>query len=121
MNAHWRPVGSPAWAALALLLGLALPVPVSLAGSGAAEGGLQVEIVKKGLGKEVSIKQGAKEWYMLIEVTPDNTVVIRQEKEHETYLVDESETHDRAMSTAEVDAAIEDFITAVKTQVKGKR
>jgi hypothetical protein len=123
MNAHWRPTGSPALAAAtsALLLGLALPVPTSLAASGTAEGELQVEIVKKGLGKEVSIKKGAKEWYMLIEVTPDNTVVIRQEKENDTYLVDESETHDRAMSTGEVDAAIEDFITAVKTQAKGKR
>ncbi len=123
MNAHWRPTGSPALAAatLALLLGLTLPVPASLAASGTAEGELQVEIVKKGLGKEVSIKKGAKEWYMLIEVTPDNTVVIRQERENDTYLVDESETHDRAMSTGEVDAAIEDFITAVKTQVKGKR
>jgi hypothetical protein len=81
---------------------------------------LQVEVTKKGLGKEVSIRKGNKEWFMLIEVTVDNTVVVRQEKENETYLVDESETHDRAMTKAEVDAAIEDFINSVKTKAKRK-
>jgi hypothetical protein len=81
---------------------------------------LQVEVTKKGLGKEVSIRKGNKEWFMLIEVTVDNTVVVRQEKENETYLVDESETHDRAMTKAEVDAAIEDFINSVKTKARRK-
>ena len=81
---------------------------------------LQVEVTKKGLGKEVSIKRGNKEWFMLIEVTPENTVVVRQEKENETYLLDESETHDRPMTKGEVDVAIEDFINSVKTQVNRK-
>jgi hypothetical protein len=81
---------------------------------------LQVEVTKKGLGKEVSIRKGTKEWYMLIEVTIDNTVVVRQEKDNDTYLLDESETHDRAMTKAEVDAAIEDFINSVKTKAKRK-
>jgi hypothetical protein len=84
------------------------------------EADLQVEVTKKGLGKEVSIRKGTKEWYMLIEVTIDNTVVVRQEKDNETYLLDESETHDRAMTKAEVDAAIEDFINSVKTKAKRK-
>jgi hypothetical protein len=79
-------------------------------------GNLEVEITKKGLGKEVLIRKGNKEWFMLIEVTTDNTVVVRQEKDHDTYLVDESETHDRAMTTNEVDMAIEDFINSVKHQ-----
>ena len=81
---------------------------------------LQVEVTKKGLGKEVSMKKGNKEWFMLIEVTPENTVVVRQEKENEAFLVDESETHDRPMTPAEVDVAIEDFINSVKTQVNRK-
>jgi hypothetical protein len=85
------------------------------------EGDLQIEVVKKGLGKEVSIRKGTKEWYMLIEVTSDNTVVVRQEKDNETYLVDESETHDRAMTKGEVDAAIEDFISGVKAQVRKRK
>jgi len=96
------------------------PSPPPTTASPPAGGELQVEVTKKGLGKEVSIKKGNKEWFMLIEVTPENTVVVRQEKEHETYLIDESETHDRPMTQAEVDVAIEDFINSVKTQVKRK-
>ena len=82
---------------------------------------LQIEVTKKGLGKEVSLKHGPKEWFMLVEVTPENTVVIRQEKESETYLVDESETHDRPLTSPEVDTIIDDFINSVKTQTKAKR
>ncbi|MGH7235409.1 MAG: hypothetical protein ACREIO_03420 [Nitrospiraceae bacterium] len=93
------------------------PLPAE---SGPAGGDLQVEIKKKGLGKEVSIKKGDKEWFMMIEVTADNTVVVRQEKDHETFLIDESETHDRAMTPGEVDAAIEAFINSVKTRAKRK-
>ena len=79
---------------------------------------LQIEITKKGLGKEVVITQGAREWFMLIEVTSENSVVLRQEKKHGTYLVDESETHDRPMTTGEVDAAITDYVNSVKTRAK---
>jgi hypothetical protein len=77
---------------------------------------LHIEITKKGLGKEVVITQGAREWFMLIEVTPENSVVLRQEKEHDTYLVDESETHDRPMTMGEVDAAITDYVNSVKAR-----
>jgi len=77
---------------------------------------LHIEITKKGLGKEVVITQGAREWFMLIEVTPENSVILRQEKERDTYLVDESETHDRPMTSGEVDAAITDYVNSVKTR-----
>jgi hypothetical protein len=77
---------------------------------------LHIEITKKGLGKEVVITQGVREWFMLIEVTPENSVVLRQEKKHGTYLVDESETHDRSMTTGEVDAAIADYVNSVKAR-----
>lgn len=114
--------------ALILVVWLTLAPSAGLAAEGApppapAPGteGLAIEVVKKGLGKEVTIRKGAKEWYMLIEVTPENTVVVRQEKENETYLVDESETHDRSLTTGEVDSAIEDFINSVKTQVKKRK
>ncbi len=81
---------------------------------------LHVEITKKGLGKEVVITQGAREWFMLIEVTPENSVVLRQEKDQDKYLVDESETHDRPMTTGEVDAAITDYINSVKARATKK-
>ncbi|HKP00873.1 MAG TPA: hypothetical protein VJU02_04505 [Nitrospiraceae bacterium] len=77
---------------------------------------LHIEIIKKGLGKEVVITQGAHEWFMLIEVTPENSIVLRQEKEHDKYLVDESETHDRPMTTGEVDAALADYVNSVKAR-----
>jgi len=54
-------------------------------------------------------------------VTPENTVVIRQEKENDAYLVDESETHDRPLTATEVDTVIDDFVNSVKTQTKVKR
>jgi hypothetical protein len=81
---------------------------------------LQIEISTKGLGKEVIITRGTQEWFMLIEVTPENTVVVRQEKDHDRYLVDESETHDRPMTTGEVDAAISDYVNSVTTRAKKK-
>ena len=81
---------------------------------------LEIAITKKGLGKEVLITQGPKEWYMLVEVTPENTVVVRQEKEGGTYLVDESETHDRPLAPGEVDAAINDYVNSVKSRIPKK-
>ncbi len=93
---------------------LACPSTVS------ASDDLHIEIREKGLGKEVVITQGAREWYMLIEVTPENSVVLRQEKEHDTYLVDESETHDRPMTTGEVDAAMTDYVNGVKARAAKK-
>ncbi|MEQ1656631.1 MAG: hypothetical protein ABL960_13120 [Nitrospira sp.] len=108
------------WRSLPILLLCLLfssgPVPaLSLA---AESDELQIEVSKKGLGKEVVITQGAKEWFMMIEVTPENTVVVRQEKDHDKYLVDESETHDRPLVPAEVDAAIADYINSVKARAK---
>jgi len=89
---------------------LTCPFPVG------ASNDLHIEITKKGLGKEVVITKGAREWFMLIEVTPENSVILRQEKEHDLYLVDESETHDHPMTMGEVDAAIADYVNSVKTR-----
>ena len=83
-----------------------------------ADAELQIDITKIGLGKEVVVTQGKKEWFMRVEVTPENSVIVRQEKEGARYLLDESETHDRAMTPAEVDAAIADFVNSVKTRQK---
>lgn len=81
---------------------------------------LRIEVTRKGAGKQVVISQGAKEWFMLIDVTPENAVILRQEKDHDRYLVDESETHDRPMTSDEVDAAITDYVNSVKTRVQKK-
>ena len=78
---------------------------------------LHIEISKRGLGKEVVITQGVREWFMLVEVTPENTVIVRQEKDRDQYLIDESETHDRPLAPVEVDAAINDYINSVKARI----
>jgi hypothetical protein len=88
--------------------------------SGYASEDLHIEITKKGLGKEVVITQGAREWFMLIEVTPENSIVLRQEKEHDKYLVDESETHDRPMTMGEVDTALADYVNSVRARATKK-
>ncbi|MCP9456101.1 MAG: hypothetical protein NNA18_08365 [Nitrospira sp.] len=79
---------------------------------------LHIEITKKGMGRQVVITQGAKEWFLLIDVTPEHSVVVRQEKEQDRYLVDESETHDRPMTEGEVEAAIDAYINSVKVRLK---
>ena len=98
-----------------------LLLSLALLGSGlsvlAAADDLRIEISKKGLGKEVVITQGLREWFMLVEVTPENTVIVRQEKDRDHYLLDESETHDRPLAPIEVDAAINDYINSVKARV----
>jgi hypothetical protein len=115
------------WFCLRLLLctsvglsfaGLSFMTAAPVSGQGSEE--MQIEISKIGLGKEVVITQGVMEWFMRVEVTPENTVVVRQEKQGERYLVDESETHDRSMTAAEVDGAITDFINHVNVKRQAK-
>jgi hypothetical protein len=105
-------IGLLAWGALCTLS------PVHAGDQPAPDDALEIEITKKGLGKQVVISQGAKEWFMLIDVTPENSVVVRQEKDRDQYLVDESETHDRPMTQGEVDAAIADYVNSVKTRAR---
>lgn len=57
---------------------------------------------------------------MLIEVTPENAVILKQEKDHDRYLVDESETHDRPMTADDIDAAITDYVNSVKARTQKK-
>jgi len=103
-------------AALLIALAWALPAPATEPASD-----YHVEVSKKGLGKEAVITKGPKEWFMMIEVTPENTVIIRQEKLKDVFIVDESETHDRAMTADEVNAAIDAFVSSVTTQGKLKK
>lgn len=103
------------WAVVAIAAEPSKPMPATPPASSEE---LQVEVTNKGLGKEAVLRKGTKEWYMLIEVTEGMTVVIRQEKDGDSYIVDESETHDESFSKNQVDAAIEAFITSVKNQRK---
>ena len=124
---NWLPTQHPSIVYVLSLLGLVLtlsplvPLHHGAQAADAPDGPtLAIEITKIGLGKEVVITQDRKEWFMRVEVTPENSVVVRQEKEGTRYLLDESEMHDRAMTPAEVDAAITDFVNSVKTRQKVK-
>jgi hypothetical protein len=114
-----RAARSPLFSPVAALLVLCAWTAPSPAAEPA--GDYQVEVTKKGLGKEATIRKGDKEWFMMIDVTPENTVIIRQEKDKDVYLVDESETHDRAMTSDEVNAAIDAFVNSVKSQGRLKK
>ena len=121
---YWASAGSynPPMRETLFCLGLLLLLPLTSLPWGtptavlAASDELQIAVSKKGLGKEVVITQGTREWFMLVEVTPENTVIVRQEKDRDQYVVDESETHDRPLAPVEVDAAINDYINSVKTR-----
>lgn len=106
--------------AVGILLGLISVVWCgSLSGTtGDVGDDLRIEVTKRGASKQVIISQGAKEWFMLIDVTSENAVIIRQEKDHDRYIIDESETHDRPLSPAEVDGAIRDYVNSVKTRAQ---
>jgi hypothetical protein len=99
---------------LAVMEGAGLPPGTALAASDE----LHIEITKKGLGKEVVMTQGTREWFMMVEVTPENTVIVRQEKDQDKYLVDESETHDRPLAPVEVEGAITDYVNSVKARLQ---
>jgi hypothetical protein len=116
VRSHSVPVHYRRGLALLLLAYWMLSLLAAVPAFGQETEEMQIEITKIGLGKEVVITQGPMEWFMRVEVTPENTVVVRQEKQGERYLVDESETHDRSMTAAEVDGAITDFINHVKVK-----
>ncbi len=115
-----RPTPSVRWFAIFVTATLFWSSLSYAAADTSTETELRIEIAQKGLGKEVVITRGSEEWFMMIEVTPENTVIVRQEKDHDRYLVDESETHDRPLTSGEVDTAIADYINSVKTRAHRK-
>jgi hypothetical protein len=116
-----RPYSENVWLLIMLTLVIWwLPFAWTVQARAEIEEELHIEVTKKGIGKQVVISQGAQEWFMLVEVTPENSVILKQERDHDRYLVDESETHDRPMTADEVEAAIRDYINSVKTRVQKK-
>lgn len=77
---------------------------------------LQVEVTTKDPGQQVVISQGATEWCLLIDVTPEHVIMLKHEKDHDRSGIDESKIHDRPLITRdEVEVAIQDYVTGVKT------
>ena len=78
----------------------------------------QVEIKKHSTGKEATIRHGEKEWFILIDVDQDWTMIIRTESNKGKETNNTPEIIERPMSNAEVDRVINDFVSGVKSTLK---
>ncbi len=78
----------------------------------------QVEIKKLSTGKEATITQGEKEWFIHIDVDDNRTMIIRTESTKGQETKNSPEIVDRPMSNAEVDRVINDWISGVKSTLQ---
>jgi hypothetical protein len=99
---------------LAPALGVAL-LATPIAQAGPTAGSPEVEIKKHATGKEATIRQGEKEWYILIDVDQDRTMIIRTESIKGRETKNSPEIVERPMSNSEVDRIINDFVSGVKS------
>lgn len=97
----------------AALGGTLLPLPIIQAGPAAPSP--EVEIKKHSTGKEATIRLGEKEWFILIDVDQDRTMIIRTESVKGQETKNQPEIVERPMSNAEVDRIINDFVSGVKS------
>jgi hypothetical protein len=86
--------------------------------AGPATNSPQVEIKKLPTGKEATITQGEKEWFIHIDVDDNRTMIIRTESTKGQETKNSPEIVDRPMSNAEVDRIINDWISGVKSTLQ---
>jgi len=86
--------------------------------AGPATNSPQVEIKKLSTGKEATITQGEKEWFIHIDVDDNRTMIIRTESTKGRETKNSPEIVDRPMSNAEVDRVINDWISGVKSTLQ---
>ena len=78
----------------------------------------QVEIKKHTTGKEATITQGEKEWFIHIDVDQDRTMIIRTESNKGKETKNNPEIVDRPMSNTEVDRVINDYVSGIQSTLK---
>lgn len=88
------------------------------AGLALAAGSPEVEIKKHPTGKEATVRYGEREWFILIDVDQDRTMIIRTESSKGKEIKNTPEIIERPMSSAEVDRIINDFISGIKSTIK---
>ena len=112
--------GLKARASLAMALMLAVPLPGASAAVWAepAPTGPDVEITKHSTGKEATVRQGEKEWFIHVDVDQDRTMIIRTESVKGQEVQNQPEIIDRPMSSVEVDHVINDFVSGIKSTLK---
>lgn len=104
-------------ALLAAMIGAVSTVEILLAADPAASSP-QVVIKKHSTGKEATVRHGEKEWFILIDVDQDRTMIIRTESNKGKEINNAPEIIERPMSNAEVDRIINDFVAGIKSTLK---
>jgi hypothetical protein len=98
--------------------GWAVLVSAVAPAAGPATNSPQVEITKLPTGKEATITQGEKEWFIHIDVDDNRTMIIRTESTKGRETKNSPEIVDRPMSNTEVDRVINDWISGVKSTLQ---
>lgn len=114
-DAHARWFLGPAATAVLLLTLFATEI---LLAAGPAANSPQVEIKKHATGKEATITHGDLEWFILIDVDQDRTMIIRTESKNGKEMKNAPEVVDRPMSNTEVDRVINDWASGIKSTLK---
>ena len=73
----------------------------------------EVEVKKHSTGKEASVRQGEKEWFIHIDVDQDRTMILRTESDKGREINNQAEIIDRPMSNSEVDRLVGDFVSGI--------
>ena len=116
-HVHVRPWLLVISALSAAMIGAFFTVEILLAADPAASSP-QVEIKKHSTGKEATVRHGEKEWFILIDVDRDRTMIIRTESNKGKEIKNTPEIIEREMSNAEVDRIINDFVTGIRSTLK---
>ena len=92
--------------------------PGTLPAAGPPATSPEVEIKKHSTGKEGTLRQGEKEWYIYIDVDDNRTMILRTEANKGRETKNDAEVVERPMSNAEVDRIINDWASGIKSILK---
>ena len=107
------------WGSVVLAIVLAtLFAPGTLPAAGPPATAPEVEIKKHPTGKEGTLRQGEKEWYIYIDVDDNRTMILRTEANKGRETKNDAEVVERPMSNAEVDRIITDWASGIKSTLK---
>jgi hypothetical protein len=110
--------GGLAFAAVLTCALLLTSPPVSADLTAASAASPEVEVRKHSTGKEASIRQGEKEWFIHIDVDQDRTMILRSESDKGQEINNHAEIIDRPMSNSEVDRLVGDFVSGITSTLK---
>src|SRR5947208_15028183 len=69
-----------------------------------------VEIKKHSTGKEATVREGEKEWFIHIDMDQDRTMIIRTESDKGREITKQAEIIDRPMSNSEAARLVKDVV-----------